>query len=218
VRAPGWRDPRLLIGLVLVFASIAIGARLMAAADRTIPVFAAGRTLPTGTALSADDLAVVRMRLTGSDAAFLDARAPVPASRVLLRTVGAGEPVPIAALGDAGQVRLRPVAIPVDGPVPGELRAGGLVDVWAAAKDVRGGGAGYLDSQRIASAAEVAQVDAESGGLRAGSGSAVQVLLPPDDLPAVLNALAGDARIAVLPIPGSGPASDRADRADRADR
>jgi SAF domain len=213
VQVPGWRDPRLLIGLVLVFASIAIGARVIAAADRTTPVFAAARTLPTGTAVTPEQLTVVQMRLTGTSAQYLQARQPVPAGQVVLRTVGAGEPVPVAALGDAGQVRLRPVVIPIDGPVPDQLSPGGLVDIWAAAKADGASAGGYLDSQRIASAAEISRVDAGSGGLAAGTDAAVQVLLTPDALPAVLNALAGDARIAVLPIPGVPPAAGSAGQA-----
>ena len=210
LQAPGWRNPRLLVGLLLVFASIAAGARVIAAADQTVPVFAARRTLATGTVLSAADLSVVRLRLTGTDAAYLDANRPVPGGRVLVRPVGAGEPVPVAALVPASQLRLRPVSIPLDGPASG-LAPGGLVDIWASAKaqaTMRSTAEGaYLDAQRIASAVEIAAVESESRALAAGTSAAVQVLVPAETLPAVLNALANEARIAVLPIPGAGAAN-----------
>ena len=35
-RRPGWRNPRLLIGLALVAGSVLVGARLVAAADDTV--------------------------------------------------------------------------------------------------------------------------------------------------------------------------------------
>ena len=38
---PAWRDPRLWIGVVLVAASVVAGARLLAAADDTVQVWAA---------------------------------------------------------------------------------------------------------------------------------------------------------------------------------
>ncbi len=220
IQAPGWRNPRLLIGLLLVFSSIAVGARVMAAADRTAPVFAASRALPTGTVLSDSDLTVVRLRLTGTQAAYLDARKPIPAGRVLIRPVGEGELVPAAALVTASQLRMRPVSIPINGPLPSGLRAGGLVDVWASAKASSAGSAssadgtggtsgapsgGYLDAQRIASSVEVSGVESESRSLSASSAATVQILVESRALPVVLNALANDAQIAVLPIPGVSP-------------
>jgi hypothetical protein len=203
IQAPGWRNPRLLVGLILVFASIAFGARLMAVADTTIPMFAASRALPTGTALARSDLLVVRLRLTGTHAAYLDARKPVPIGVVLTRPIGAGELIPGSALVSASQLRLRPVSIPLEGPRPGDLRTGGLVDIWASAKAADSAEGAYLDAQRIASAVEVSGVQVESRSLSAGSAATVQVLLQAEALPAVLNALANRAQIAVLPIPGA---------------
>src|SRR4051812_3857138 len=91
LRRPSWRDPRLLIGLALLLSSVAIGARVVALADHTVPVLAARDTLPTGTPLTDDVLKVVRVRLTGSDARYLDATQAIPRGQVLIRTVGAGE-------------------------------------------------------------------------------------------------------------------------------
>jgi len=204
LQVPGWRNPRLIAGLLLVFASIAIGARVMAAADHTVPVYAARAALPTGSVLSAGDLSIVRLRLTGTEAQYLDAREAVPAGRVLLRPVGAGEVIPQAAVVPAAQLRLRPVPISLDGPVPRDLVPGARVDIWASAKAPASEGNSYLDAQRIADAAEVFSVDADAGGLSAGAGSAVQVLVPDQELTAVLNALANESRLVVLPIPGSG--------------
>lgn len=206
IQAPGWRNPRLLVGLLLVFASIAVGARIMVAADRTIPVFAASHSLPTGTALAESDLTVVRLRLTGTDAAYLDARKPVPVGRVLTRPVAAGELMPESALVTALQLRLRPVSISLGGPPPSGLAPGGLVDIWASEKAAGSDGA-YLDAQRIASSVEVSAVGVPSRSMSASSAATVQVLLQAETLTAVLNALANDAQIAVLPIPGAGIAS-----------
>ena len=48
VRRPGWRDPRLWIGVVLVAGSVVAGARLLAAADDTVQVWAAATDLGAG--------------------------------------------------------------------------------------------------------------------------------------------------------------------------
>ena len=81
LRRPSWRDGRLLIGLVIVLASVALGARVVALADDTVPVYAARAELPPGTALTPDELVVVRARITGTEGRYLDAAAPVPGGR-----------------------------------------------------------------------------------------------------------------------------------------
>lgn len=207
LRRPSWRDPRLLIGLVLLFTSVAVGARVVAAADHTAPVYAARATLPTGTPLTADALVVVRLRLTGTDAAYLDARRPPPPGQVLIRTVGAGEIVPLAAVAPADRILSRPVSIPVDSDPPAGLGPGGSVDLWASAKRRDAVGGGYTEPERIAAAVEVSDVRRPGTGLSASRTGSVEVLLPAEALSPVLDALANQARIVVLPVPGTGPAA-----------
>lgn len=201
LQRPSWRDHRLLIGIVLVLASVALGARAVAAADRTEPYYAARVTLATGTALTADQLQIVRVHIGGGHAAYLDARQPLPAGQVVTRTIGAGELVPSAATAPAGRLAVRPVNVPID-QVPAGLAAGGRVDLWSSSPRPEGG-TGFLPARRIAERAEVFHVDQAGTGLSAGRGASVQILLPAGELPAVLDALANDARLALLPVPGS---------------
>jgi hypothetical protein len=203
LRRPSWRDPRLLIGLLLLFGSLAAGARVVALADDTQPVFAARTVLPAGTPLRSGVLEVVRMRLRGTSAGYLDARRPIPAGVVVIRTVGAGEVVPVGALVGAGQLIQRPVSIPLDGPIPAALSKGGRVDVWAADKRSDSVGGGYDPPKQIASMAEVFDVAAPGSGLAADRTGSVEILLPATTLPPVLAALDNDARITILPVLGS---------------
>jgi hypothetical protein len=203
LKRPSWRDPRLLIGLVLLLTSVAIGARLVALADHTEPAYAARDTLATGTPLTSEVLMVVRIRLTGTQAKYLDARRPLPAGQVLVRPVGAGEVVPLAALAPAGQLQVRPVSIPIDGIPPRGLASGGVVDVWASAKRRDAEGGGYDQPERIADAVEVFDVRVPGTGLSASRTGSVEVLLPTEELAPVLDALANQARVVILPLPGS---------------
>jgi hypothetical protein len=210
LRRPSWRDTRLLVGLVLVLASVAIGARVVALADDTVPVYAARAALPAGTALSAENLVVARARITGTDGRYLEARDPLPPGRVLLRQVGPGELVPRSAIGSAAALTTRPVTVPIDGAPPAGLVTGALVDVWASERAPGSGavaGVEYVTPKRIARGVEVFHVAAAGSSLAATSESSVEVLLDEDELPLVLDALANDARTAVVPVPGSAPRS-----------
>ena len=62
------RDPRLWIGIVLVAASVVVGARVLAAADDTVQVWAAARDLGAGQRVEADDLVAQRVRFADADA------------------------------------------------------------------------------------------------------------------------------------------------------
>jgi hypothetical protein len=206
LRRPSWRDARLLVGLVLILASVAVGARVVALADDTVPLYAARTALPSGTPLSAENLFVARARITGTDVEYLDARRAPPEGQVLLRQVGPGELVPVSAVGPASVLATRPVTVPLDGAPPAGLVTGAIVDVWASERSrSTEEGAQYVAPRRIARDVEVFHVANDSGSLSAAAGSTVEVLLDEAELPLVLDALANEARTAVVPVPGSGP-------------
>lgn len=205
LRRPSWRDTRLLVGVVLVLASVVLGASVVAAADDTVAVYAARDTLAPGDPIRPGDVAVVRARIvTGADR-YLSATSELPPGLVALRTVGAGELLPSSALGNSAELELKPVAVPYADAVPSGLVKGALVDVWISLRDAERAGA-FDPPERVVEAAEVAEVTSASGTLGAGRASAVQVLLAESQLAQVLDALANDARVAVVVVPGSAPA------------
>ena len=118
VTSPGWRDPRLWLGLAIVAASVLVGGLVLGTSDDTVPVWAAADPLGAGHVLTADDLAVRRVRFDDANAFALYFRADeqLPADLRLSRDVGAGELVPRAAVGPAaaGDLRQVPVSVPPD--------------------------------------------------------------------------------------------------------
>jgi hypothetical protein len=131
--APGWRDPRLWLGLVIVAASVLVGALVLGTSDDTVPVWAAADSLGSGHVLTADDLAVRRVRFDDSGAAALYFRADeqLPADLRLSRDVSAGELLPRAAVARSTVRDLRqvPVSVAPD-QVPAAVGAGDRVDVY----------------------------------------------------------------------------------------
>ncbi|MGF1645785.1 MAG: hypothetical protein ACFCVF_02520 [Kineosporiaceae bacterium] len=205
LRRPSWRDPRLAVGAVLVLGSVALGVGVVTAADDTVAVYAARRTLTPGATLGEADLDVVRVRLDGTLHRYLTADTPPPPDAVAVRTVGTGEIVPRSAVGSAGALALRPVSVPVEGAVPSGIAPGALVDVWIA--PVAPDPAGAVAPEKALAGVEVAAVDGGDTGLAAVGSTAttVGVLLDDDGTGRVLGALANGHRIDLVPVPGSVP-------------
>ncbi|MCW2765672.1 MAG: hypothetical protein JWO11_1631 [Nocardioides sp.] len=131
--APGWRDPRLWVGVAIVAVSVVVGARLLAAADDTVPVWALSADMGTGDHVTADDLVAHRVRF--SDAAaqelYFTADDQLPADLELTRPVSEGELLPRSAVGSATELDTVEVPIAVDAEqVPPSVEAGTVVDVY----------------------------------------------------------------------------------------
>jgi len=133
---PAWRDPRLWIGIVLVAASVVVGARVLAAADDTVQVWAAGGDLGAGQRVEADDLVAQRVRFADSDAlaGYFTTDDELPADLELTRSVAAGELLPRAAVGTPDETGLVEVPVAVEPElVPPSVGPGDVVDVYVVA-------------------------------------------------------------------------------------
>jgi hypothetical protein len=121
------------IGLAIVAASVLVGGLVVGSSDDTVPVWAAADSLGSGQVLTADDLAVRRIRFDDADAVTLYFRADqrLPADLRLSRAVGAGELLPRAAVAPSADRDLRHVPVAVaPGQVPRAVGVGDLVDVY----------------------------------------------------------------------------------------
>lgn len=199
LRRPTWRDPRLLVGLVLVLGATVAGGLLVAGAGDTVPVLSARETLVRGDVLSEADLRVVRVRLDDVGGAYLPAATALAADSVALRTVPAGELLPASAVGRARELDSRPVALAWQGPRPDALVRGAAVDLWVA---VREGTSEFGEPELLVSSADVFAVVEGGGGLGSQSGTQVQVMLEPDGVRSLLAALAAEDRIDLVLVPG----------------
>lgn len=212
---PSWRDPRLLVGLALVLASVLLGARAVGAADRTTEVFAAATALGVGRSVTPAELQVVRVHVDGAAAAaYVPADEPPTAGAVVLRAVAPGELLPRSSLGRTADLTSRPVTLHLPDEPPQGVGTGTQVDVWVTTPAAAGassspGGAAVLPPRLLVEAAEVADVRGLTSGLAARRGSDVQVLVPLGALPDVLQALADGLVVDLVPVPGSGAGADR---------
>ncbi len=131
----GFADLRLLLGLVLLVASVATGALVLSSAHDTVTVWRATRDLSVGS--SPSDLVPVEVSRAVAETVYA-----APGDRldgVLSRPVAAGELVPRSSLASPPASPRRRVTVPVD-PMhaPIGLQTGDVVDVWSTARDATG--------------------------------------------------------------------------------
>ena len=199
VRPPRWLDLRLVLGVLLVLGSVLLGARVVSAADATVPVWAVAEDLAAGTVLAADDLVSVDVRLDGAAESYLSTGTR-PEGRTLARAVHAGELLPRSALEEPAQ--LVQLALPVQaGYVPPSLTRGQLVDVYALA-DPAAGAVADADGS-VTPVVEKAPVQALSGrsdGVLSTPTTTVQVVVsvPADEAADVLASIGGRPLVVVV--------------------
>lgn len=201
LRRPRWRDPRLLVGLVLVLASVAGVAALVSSSQRTASYWAAAGDLAPGTPVEAGHFVQVEANLGPAAGRYLSAEAPAPAGQVLSGVVRAGELVPARMLGDVDPQRRRPVGVDVKETLPAGVDVGDRVDVWVALPGK--GGRGFGEPQRLAEGVEIAERAEEKGGLGGGPVTRLQLMVGEDVLPRLLDAKGKEARITVVPTLGA---------------
>ncbi|WP_169747632.1 SAF domain-containing protein [Demequina iriomotensis] len=190
LRAPGWRDPRLVVGVLLIALAVAGVVTVLRAADRTAPVYVAARDLAPGTVLDADAVAIAHVRV---GAGYLDAGADAPWGAVVARAVGAGELIPAGAVVPSEDFGSRRVAVVATSPVSADVGTGAVVDVWVTPAE--GGG-----SARAGEALIVAAVERDEDAFGLG-GETVYVVVEEAAVGGLLDALATAGAVAVV---GSG--------------
>ena len=180
---PRWRDARLLGGLLLVLLSVVLGARLLAAADDTVPVWSVRADLAAGSTLQADDLRAVDVRLGEAAGRYVGTSGESPVGWVTTRPVSAGELLAVSAVTQpATAPALRSVTVPVEKfHAPGDLARGQRVDVYVTPDDGT--------TRAVLTGALVADV-VQDGGRLGPSGASLGVVLsvPPDEVAALVQA------------------------------
>ena len=224
---PGWLDGRLVVGVLLVLVSVVVGARVLAAGDRTALVWTAAHDLAPGTALAAGDLSTTRVRLFDTGRRYLAAPDRGFVGYVLDRPVVRGELVPAAALRRPGAVDVRYVSVPVlPGRYPADLARGERVDVWstpdssstgastgsAGTGSAGPGSAGPAtgESRLVLPGVPVTAPSASGGALAAGTAErSVLLAVAPGDVARLVAAMS-HSRIDLVRVPTGAPAGGSA--------
>jgi hypothetical protein len=192
-----WFDPRFAIGLVLVVASVVGVWAIVAATDRSVTVYAARGALSVGDRIDAADLTVARVRLDSAGQMYVTPeRMPVD-GLVVTRTVAAGELVPVSAVGTQAGASVTSVVVAVQSKLAGSLGPGSVVDVWGARETAQGQ---FGPPSVIVGSASVVRVIESTGLIADGKGQSVEILVPKGKVATVLESIANQDSIALVPV------------------
>ncbi|GAA4416837.1 flagellar protein FlgA [Georgenia halophila] len=209
MRRPTWRDPRLGVGIVLVAGSVALGAWAVRDAAATVEVYAAGDALTPGDAVTVEELTVREVRLGDDEDLYHLAADPLPEDAVAIRTIGAGELVPRTAVGGSEAVSVQPIVVSLGLAVPTDLGPGTVVDLWLAPAQATTGAASTESTREpelLAPTLVVAEVMEDDSVLAGTQGTSVELLVPRDEVSAVLAALSSEGQLVAVPTIDAGGA------------
>jgi hypothetical protein len=199
LKKPSWKDPRLLVGILLVLASVAGVVSLVGAADQTTEAYAAREPIAVGETLTADKLHRVKVRLGDVEQGYLTPESGLDTGLVAVQRIGKDQLLPRESVGQLDVLNRKPVAVTVEESLPSQAVAGSRVDVWVALPDARNG---FSEPTLLLSGAEIAQITAGSTALGSSRSTVVMILVPDAQMPKLLGAQANKAKIAVVWNPG----------------
>src|SRR6476620_6923340 len=184
LKRPSWKDPRLLVGILLVLVSVAGVTFLVGSADRTTEVFAARDGIAVGERLTAENVVRAKVRLGDTEQHYITVEDQL---------------VPRASLGEVDRLDRKPVALNIAQTLPSQAVAGARVDVWVAQPDAKNG---FSEPKLILPGAEIAEVASGSTALGSSKSTVLMVLVDDQQMPALLGAQANEAKISVVWNPG----------------
>lgn len=190
-----WLDPRLLIGMLLVVASVAAVVFVVSASNRTHEVWSVSNSVVPGDVLTADDVALARVQLDSSQDLYHD-REESPIGGVVTRPLEAGELIPVSAVADAALAERSRVVVTVDGPLPDGATRGAVVDVWAAEQL---DGSTYATPRVLVDDAVIAAVHTNDGLISTAQTVQVELLVPSGDTGGLLHAMSSGHAMHLVP-------------------
>jgi hypothetical protein len=205
LQRPSWRDARLLVGLVLVLLGTALGARIIASFDDTVPMYAASTGIRPGDHLSSDKVHRVDVQLGDQASRYLSARSAVPDDSYALREIPEGELVPTSAVGTSSAVAVQPVTVEVDANSARGLPANAVVDVWVSPRDPQSTQERYLEATLALERVSVSPVNQDPSRFGAvASSMAVQLRVPRDKVAEIIASVDRQSRFTLVSVPGQG--------------
>lgn len=202
LRKPTVKDPRLIVGVLLVAVSVWLGVWAVNDAQGLAIAYVARTPILAGQPVTQDNLEAIEVNLTSAGDQYLTA--PISSSETMYATksVEVGELVPSAVLQSAADYTTRVLPVSTNAQLPESAGVGTTVDLWATP-----GKSAAPEAQPVlvAESLIVNELPASSSAFSASRGQTVHVVVPEDLVSAVLAATAGDSALSLLMRPQDAP-------------
>ncbi len=195
-KRPGWKDGRLIFGLLLILASVAGIVALITALERTESMLVPKANITLGEELDASKFTVKEVRLEELSGAYLSSQHAFDKGARAGTLLRAGELVPVHAVMQTDGTGAKPVTIDLDHTLPQAVTPGSRVDVWSAAKN--GPGNSFDVPKLLLDSSEVTAVRGGDASFSSRTKASLEVMVPDASLQDLLEALANGARLTVI--------------------
>lgn len=188
------RNRNLIMSLAIIAASMAAVWFAIAHADQRQEYLVAKTGLSAGAKLTADSVQAIKVNLADSGVNYLKT---LPGDQVafLISSVRKGELIPLAQLVASASDTRVPVQITPTMGLSNQVKVGSAIDLWASRAQT---GQVWGEPRILSLGAEVADITKPSG-MFGDANPSLDLMVHPDDLPAVIYAAAnGDKFAAIL--------------------
>lgn len=196
VRRPSWKDPRFALGAVLVIASVAGTVYLVGELHQTSTVYVASSNITLGEQLTAENMKTQEVQLGDTLENYLHVDMPVGQEARANTFISAGELIPVTSIINSALGSRRPINVELPADLSSSITPGSFVDVWIAKRESSGNT--YEVPEKLSSMVEVAARVESGGGLVGTHGTNLELLVEPNQLEPLLQALANESRIIVV--------------------
>lgn len=197
IRTPGWRDPRLIVGIILVVLSVTGVVALIQSMDARQGYWAASVDIVPGVKTSAEDFHIVQASMSESADRYWIADDQLPPNFVVSSTIRQGEMLPVQDVAESDPDGRQQVGVRVSQDMPAAVSIGSRADAWVAL--VSADGRGFEEPTKLIGNAEVVGMEENSSAFATADTTTVYLMLSEDALPSVLDAQANGAQISLVP-------------------
>lgn len=197
-KRPGvWRDPRFVVGVVLIVVSVLVCTLLVTRARGGSQHYEVTRQVAVGETLDGTNTRAAEARI--SSGAYLP-YGELPEGAVATRSMDVGELLARAAVSARADVDFRRLMVSVSSGLPDSASPGTVLELWFVPTSRVGG---EREAPRlVASDVTLVRVAEATGGIVSQGGTRIEVRLAVGDLPAVLEATGGDGVVTAVPVGG----------------
>ncbi|MDO4791469.1 MAG: hypothetical protein Q3999_03180 [Buchananella hordeovulneris] len=194
---PRFTDPRLLVGILLLCASVAIGALVVGRATSKLQYYMVVSPIEVGATVGPDQVRAIPANLGEAGERYLTR---LPQGMVARRSLAAGELLPTGALAAPQELDLRRVMVPLGGELPQTASIGAKAELWLLPEAGFGTGEKKPEPELVATDLVIARLPEETGGFgRANGGGSVELVVPSGQVPKVLAGVNAPGSLTLVP-------------------